>query len=313
MKFLQIDLLFNFEVELYVLILIMGSKRDHIERTQLIDIDKILNKRNPGLYKKLPKFVLRYLRKTLRQDEINEFIKTHNHLPAVEFLKCSFEYFDIHSEVFGKENLPNNGNVIFVSNHPIGSFDGLHIISIIYSKYGTIKAVVNDLLLNVKNLNEFFLGVNKHGLTSREYVSQLNKVFDSDIPIFFFPAGLVSRKKGKTITDAEWKKTFLIRALKHKRDIVPIYIDGRLTNKFYRIANFRKFFNIKANLEMFYLPDEMIKQKGRKLKISIGKPIPYISFLKDYNTYEWSQKIKTHVYSLKNDLNKEFMKDYKKS
>lgn len=278
----------------------------NINKTQLIDIDKIIKDKNPTLHKRIPKFVIKYLKKALKQDELNTFFKSSNNLYGIDFLKNSFTYFGVKSELFGEENLPENSKAIFVSNHPIGGFDGLLIINSIYSKYGKVKAVVNDLLMTVKNLNEFFLGVNKHGLTAREYIKELNSMFDSDMPVFFFPSGLVSRKRNGKIKDAEWKKTFISRAVKHKRDIIPIYTEGNLTNRFYRISNFRNFLKIKANLEMFYLPDESIKQKGKTIKISIGKAISYNEFNKSDSAYNWAQKVREHVYKVRENINSEF-------
>ena len=278
----------------------------NINKTQLIDIDKIIKDKNPTLYKRIPKFVLKYAKKALKQDELNKFFKSSNDLCGIDFLINSFSYFGVKSELSGEENFPENSKAIFVSNHPIGGFDGLLIIDSIYSKYGKVKAVVNDLLMNVKNLNEFFLGVNKHGLTAREYIKELNLIFDSDMPVFFFPSGLVSRKRKGKIKDAEWKKTFISRAIKHKRDIIPIYTEGNLTNRFYRISNFRNFLRIKANLEMFYLPDKSIKQKGKTIKISIGKAISYKAFDKSESAYNWAQKVREHVYKIRENINSEF-------
>lgn len=280
---------------------------NNINKTQLIDIDKIIKQKNPKLYKQLPKFVLKYIKKALNQNTINEFIKSSNDLTGIEFLRNSFEYFDIRSEISGLENLPDNSKGIFVSNHPIGGIDGLQIIDLIYSKYGKVKAVVNDLLMNVKNLNVFFLGVNKHGLTAREYIKELNSIFDSDMPVFFFPSGLVSRKRRGKIKDSDWKKTFISRAIKHNREIIPIHVEGNLTNRFYRISNIRNFLGIKTNIEMFYLPDESIKQKGKTIKISIGHPISYKKFNNSLTTYEWAQKVKEHVYKTGKNINSEFI------
>jgi len=276
------------------------------EQTKLIDIDKIILSKSPRLYKNLPHFIIRYIKKTVHQQDLNVFIQKNKDATGEKFLKQIFSNFEIYSETINKENLPDLSNCIFVSNHPIGSFDGLHIINTLFQKYGKVKAVVNDILLNLKSLNEFFVGVNKHGTTQREQVENLNKIFESDVPVFFFPAGLVSRKTKGFITDGEWKKTFISRAIKHKRNIVPIYFDGTLSKKFYRIANIRKFLRIKANLEMFYLVDEGLKQKGKTLKITIGKPISYTKFDKSKNHQSWAQEVKKHVYKIVKNPNIEF-------
>jgi putative hemolysin len=267
-------------------------------RTELLDIDTILKNKNPGLYRKIPKFIVSWIKRLVHQNELNDFISRNNKNQAIDFLRNSFDHFNIRSETYYIENFPDHSKVIVVSNHPIGSFDGLHMMNIVYSKYGCVKAVVNDLLLNVKNLNEFFLGVNKHGMTSKQHIEELNTIFESDMPIVYFPAGLVSRKSKGEIKDTEWKKTFISKAIKYERDIVPVFVKGSLTNKFYNIARFRKFIGIKKNIEMLYLPDEMIKQYGKTIRFTIGKPISYKTFEAGKNHEDYAQNVKDHVYKL---------------
>ncbi len=275
-------------------------------QTSLIDINQLIKNKNPELYKRLPKFMINLIRKVIREKELNDFLKESNHYFGIEFLHKSFEWFNVKSETEGTEHFPDNSRIIIAANHPAGSFDGLHIIDTCYAKYGKAKALVNDLLLNVKNLNDFFMGVNKYGSTPREYLAEIQRTFDSDMPVIFFPAGYVSRKRNGVIRDLEWKKSFVSQAIKHQRDIVPIYISGKLSNKFYFTANTRKSLGIKANFELFLLPQELTKQRNTVYKIKIGKPISYKKLSSDFTEFEWAQKIKNHIYELSKDVNKEF-------
>ena len=276
------------------------------KETPLIDIHSVIKSKNPKLYKRLPVFIINYIKKVIRQNELNDFIRLNNHLSGIEFLRNSFEYFNVKAELEGQENFPENSRVIIVANHPAGSFDGLHIINACYEQYGKVKALVNDLLLNVKNLNEFFMGVNKYGNTQKKDLAEINEIFKSDSPVVFFPAGLVSRRKNGIIKDPEWKKTFVTQAKRHQRDIVPVYISGKLSNKFYITANLRKFFKIKANLESFLLPQELTKQRGAVYQIRVGKPISYKNLYGNRNEYELAQKIKEHVYEIAKNKNAVF-------
>jgi len=275
-------------------------------QTALIDIRKVIKNKNPKLYKRLPGFMINYIKKIIRQDELNAFISQNNQYSGIEFLRKSFDYFNVRAEVEGWENFPDNSRIIIAANHPAGSFDGLHIIDTCYRQYGKAKALVNDLLLNVKNLNEFFMGVNTYGQTHREYLEEINKTFASDMPIIFFPAGLVSRRQNGMIKDLEWKKAFITQAVKHKRDIVPIYISGKLSNKFYFVANIRKKLGIKPNLELFLLPQELTKQKNTVYQIKIGSVISYKTFSSELKELESAQKIKEHIYEIAKNINSEF-------
>lgn len=275
-------------------------------KTSMIDIDKILRDRNPKLHKKLPRFVINYIKKIIHEKEVNDFLEKNNDNYGIDWLEEAFANWQISSEASGIENLDKEGRYIYAANHPVGSWDGDVIIAELYKFHGHIKAVVNDLLLNMKNLEDLFLGVNKHGTTPREAVKLLDETFASDMPILYFPAGLVSRRKKKVIKDLEWKKTFVTRAVKYKRDIVPIHISGKLSNFFYNIAGLRKFFGIKANIEMLYLVDEVFKQKGTNYIIKFGKPIPYQTFDKRFSHIEWAQKLKEHTYKIKDNIDTKF-------
>ena len=95
------------------------------------------------------------------------------------------------------------------------------------------------------------------------------------------------------------KKTFVTKAKKYNRVVVPVHIEGRLTNRFYRLANLRKFLGIKLNIEMFFLVDELYKQKNMKIDIVIGEQIEPEVFTKERSDREWAQWVKERVYQLK--------------
>ena len=147
-------------------------------------------------------------------------------------------------------------------------------------------------------MSGIFLPVNKHGSQARESAIRIEEAYASDAQILYFPAGLCSRKRRGIIKDLEWQKNFLVKAIKHKRDIVPVYFSGRNSNWFYNLSNLRKLLGIKANIEMLYLPDEMFKQKGKDLHIVFGEPIPWESFDRSKTAVQWAQWLKGRTYEL---------------
>ena len=55
---------------------------------------------------------------------------------------------------------------------------------------------------------------------------------------------------------------------------------------------------------MLFLADEMFKQKGNTIQFKIGKAISWKTFNQSNSHKEWAQKVKNHVYALKdNNLN----------
>lgn len=240
-----------------------------------VDIEKVIVSKSSKLGKYTPKFIINYLKKLIHQDEIN-FILTNNlGKTGVDFasgalkdmnVSCTIKYTNCNS-------LSNTGRYIFVSNHPLGGLDGLILISEIGKKFGDIKFVVNDLLMNIKPLEPIFVPVNKHGSMSKEYVEHINSAYAADGNILYFPAGLCSRLIQGKIQDTQWRKNFLKQALKYNRDIVPVYFSGKNSMFFYRLARLRKLIGIKFNIEMIFLPDEMFRQKNSTFDVVIGEPI----------------------------------------
>jgi putative hemolysin len=100
------------------------------------------------------------------------------------------------------------------------------------------------------------------------------------------------------IRDLQWHKSFISKAIQHKRDIVPAYFSGRNSNFFYNLANIRKFLGLKANIEMLYLADEMFKQKGKEIMLVFGETIPWETFDKSKSAPEWAEWVKSKSYGL---------------
>ena len=274
-----------------------------------LDLDKVLKDKNPGLYRVLPGFILKYLKRIIHQDELNYIMRTYKDFEGLDFVIEVLKYFEIETIGIGEENIPREGRFVFASNHPIGGVDGMIFMQEVGKFFGPTKSMINDLLMNITNMQSLFVGINKHGANSRDGLEQIDKTFASDQQILIFPAGLASRKRKGVIKDTEWKKTFIARAVKHKRDIIPVHISGKVSNFFYNFANLRKALGIKANLEMLYLSDETFKQKKKKFTITYGKPISYHIFDKKQTQYQWAQLVKEHVYRVKNDKNAEFIKE----
>ncbi|NOR76072.1 MAG: glycerol acyltransferase [Draconibacterium sp.] len=275
------------------------------EEFKPLDIREVFKTKNPGIAKLIPGFVYKYLKRILHIDFLNDLLERNGHLIGIEFVEQVVHDFNIKEHIYGFENIPDSGRFIFASNHPLGGFDGLLLMKYVNKKLGKLKFLSNDILMNISNISPMFVAVNKHGGHSRDAAKALLDVYNSDKQILIFPAGLASRKiKGK-IVDLDWKKHFISKSIKHKRDIIPIFIRGRNSNRFYQIAKFRKFFRIKWNLEMFFLPDETVKHRNSDIPIYFGKPIPYTTFDKSKTHKEWADWMKEKIYNLPNDFAKQ--------
>ncbi len=268
------------------------------QEIEKFDIKKVFYEKSPRIARLMPGFIYAYLKRILHQDFINDYLGRHGDKMGLDFMEAAYQEFNVDMKIQEEENLPESGRFLFVGNHPLGGFDGNMLIYIIRKHYPRVVFLVNDILMNLKNMDEFFIPINKHGGQSREIVKQLDEAYRSGIQIISFPSGMVSRKLKGKIQDLVWQKNFIIKAKQYQRDVIPVHISGRNSNFFYRLANVRKFLGIKWNLEMLYLIDETYKHQNKTFSFTIGKPIPYTDFDHRYTPIEWAARVRDVVYRL---------------
>jgi len=238
------------------------------------------------------------MRKIIHEDEMNETIRRSRHLEGVAFVKDVLEGWNVKVVIKNAGNIPPAGRFIFASNHPVGGIDALAFFDGIGGIFPDIISPANELLYQIPNMRPLIFGLNVFGKTSREAALGLKKIYDSDRPVFIFPAGEVSRRKKGTISDNVWQKSFITKAVEHKRDIIPVHISGRNSNLFYCVANLRTFLGIKMFIETMLLPREMMKQRNSTVTVTIGRPIGWKEIAGEMSHHEWAQKVKSIVYSI---------------
>lgn len=266
-----------------------------------IDIDAVLRSRMPRQYRFIPRFLIRRLAKTVCQDELNEMLSVCEGKRDAEFCRGVIDHLQITYQVEGERNLDHsNRRVIIVSNHPLGGLDGMMLIDYLSGVFGgNLKFLVNDLLMAIEPLNGVFLPINKHGHQSREAFRAIDEAMEGDDPIIIFPAGLVSRKGKKgAIADLQWQKNFVNKAIRHHRDIIPIFFSGQNSKFFYNFAKTRTRLGLKFNIEMIRLPKEVFRSRGNSYGIHIGKLIGWQTLRGGAEAQATADAIRQTVYSL---------------
>lgn len=264
-----------------------------------INVREVIRSKAPN--KKYPEFLIRYLERIVHQDELNVFLEEQEGVSGIEFVKASVRFIDIHVNCQGLDELPE-GRYTFVGNHPLGGIDGLATGYEVYKRFPKrgIKFLSNDLLSGIENLRPVFVAVNKIGNKSqhRSLPQHLSEAYAAEEQMVIFPAGSCSRRVKGQITELLWQKSFIPKSIESKRDVVPVFFEGRNSNFFYNLASLRTFLGIKMNIEMLYLSDEMFKQRGKTFRIKFGKPIPYTTFDKSKTAQEWADYVKKETMAL---------------
>lgn len=272
-----------------------------------INIKEVFKSKSPAA-KALPRFVMNYLRRIIHEKDINALLYNNRDKNNLEFIDEVVKEFKANINIINIENIPKTSRALVASNHPLGGLDGVALLNKIGAWRNDVVFPVNDILMYIPHLQGLLIPINKHG-TNSDNIKIIDETFTSEKLILYFPSGMVSRKHKDGIYDLEWKHTFITKAVKYKRDVIPVFIDGKNSRFFYNLARLRKRLKIKANIEMLYLPNEMYKQRNKEINIIVGKPIPYQTFDKRLKPKEWAGKVQKHAYSLEKNPNETFNAD----
>lgn len=271
------------------------------------DIRAILKSKAPKAH--VPGFLIRYLERIAHVKQMNAFLRKHTTERNYDFIRLVLdEELGCSASIDGTENIPTDGKpVIFVSNHPLGGLDGMIIAQMIHESRAEkreLKVIVNELLMYMEPLAGLWAPVCKTNSLTKEQALMQQHMWESGTDVLTFPAGACSRMQhinGKwTIQDLEWQKNFIQRAREYKRNIVPIYFEGKNSRFFYALAYIRKKMHIKLNIEMLYLVDEMYGAHGKHFKVHVLPPIPYSTFDNTRSPKQWAQYVKSIVYATHN-------------
>jgi putative hemolysin len=273
---------------------------------KIIDIAKIYKEKNAKAFKYTPNFLINYIKKIVHEDDLNSFQHQSGHLYHLDYCDASIAELKLNIQYTGLENIPKDGGFILASNHPLGGLDGIALIQTVGKVRKDIHFLVNDMLTNLKNFGDLFIPVNKVGANASENLRRIEKIFAGDNGTLLFPAGLVSRRNKGVIKDLEWNKSFVAKAQKYNKPIIPVLLKGALSSWFYNLSAFRKMIGIKANIEMLYLADELYKQTGKTLQITIGKPIEAKVFTNEHTPKVWASIVREYVYAMQENASLDF-------
>ena len=215
------------------------------------------------------------LKKLVHQDEINQFIEQHRHLEGLEFNDAVLEHFNFSFQISNKDRarIPDQGRVLIVANHPLGSLDGLALLKLVSEIRTDVRVVATSLLNCIDPLKGLLLSVDNSSKTANAYdqVGQIIDALETEQAVIMFPTGEVSRIRPTGIRDGKWKPGFLSLAKKTKSPILPVYIGGKNSPLFYGLSSIYK------PLGTIMLVNEMFNHQDHEIVFRIGKPIPWDS------------------------------------
>ncbi|MDR1380264.1 MAG: lysophospholipid acyltransferase family protein [Tannerella sp.] len=229
----------------------------------------------PGIY---------LLKKMLRwtgMDLVNRIHANHCQLRGSAFTAAMLNdpLMNVHYEVHNREILEQlpEGAFVTVSNHPVGSLDGVILIDIFAAIRPDFRVMANEILTHISAMEDNFISIipktdDRQG-SNRKNVNgiRLSLVhLKNGHPMGFFPAGAMSfyDEKQKVVRDLPWTHSVIRLIRKANAPIFPVYFDFLNSKSFYRIGHFS------WKLRTLGVAREAFNKKGQTLHVYLGAPIP---------------------------------------
>ncbi|MRS17040.1 GNAT family N-acetyltransferase [Enterobacteriaceae bacterium RIT691] len=215
------------------------------------------------------------LRKLFYEQEFQQFAASHSHLRGLDMVEQVLEHLHIRCEIAPREleNIPEQGPVIIIANHPTGTLDGLALLYAVSRVRRDVKVVTNRMLNHLEPLSPLFIPVdNLNGRTPKSSLTLMEQQLQQGGALIFFPAGEVSRMTRKGIADGHWHPGFIRLAEKFRAPLLPAFVHAKNSPLFYACAA------LSPTLSLLLLMQQMFRRRHSSLPMTLGERIPWESW-----------------------------------
>ncbi|MEQ5871719.1 lysophospholipid acyltransferase family protein [Sagittula sp. NFXS13] len=171
-------------------------------------------------------------------------------------------------------NIPKDGPVIVVANHPHGLVDGMVLAELIGRQRTDYKILVRSLLTGVQEVDPFMIPVPfPHEADAREQSLEMRAKAMAHLKtggvIALFPSGVVASSKDwwGPAEEQGWNPFTAKMVQRSGATVVPIYFPGQ-NSRAYQIAN-----QLSATMRQGLLIHEVVHACGRPQSPVVGTPI----------------------------------------
>ena len=171
-------------------------------------------------------------------------------------------------------NIPTDGPLILIANHPYGILDGLMMGHILSETRGDFRILANRVFRKAEELNRIVLPISfdetkeavKLNIATRKTALDY---LENNGAIGIFPGGTVSTAVTPFAQpmDPGWRGFTARMIAKSNATVVPVYFDGH-TSRLFQIAS-----HLHNTLRMGLLIKEFKKRVDTPVRVVIGEPI----------------------------------------
>lgn len=260
-----------------------------------------------GLKGALGKLTASIIIKVLEIDKVNKTRPKFAGESAPDFSRDVIKEIGAGYEVPEEQlaRIPAEGAFITVSNHPVGSIDGLILCDLVGHRRADFKIMTTYLLSLISELADCFLPVdNFSGKLDARNINSMRicqETLQAGGCLGFFPAGEVStyqKAERRTalgtrpvIEDIPWSLTIAKLIKRAQVPVIPIYFDAANSPTFHRLGK------INPYLRTIRLVHELFNKRGALVKVRIGQPIQPAEYA-DMQANALSDYLRNRTYAL---------------
>jgi putative hemolysin len=172
------------------------------------------------------------------------------------------------------DNIPREGPLVLIANHPYGILDGLMMGHILSQTRGDFRILAHQVFRKAEDLNRIILPISFSETKEALALNLATRKLSLDYlgqggAVGIFPGGTVSTaiKPFAQPLDPGWRKFTARMVAKSNATVVPVFFDGH-TSRLFQVAS-----HLHYTLRMGLMIKEFGKRVDTSVRVVIGEPI----------------------------------------
>lgn len=246
-------------------------------------------------------------------NKVNKFNDKYKEYKGADFCTQVLKGLDVKYTLDSQQFdfIPQDGPFITISNHHIGSIDGMILSSVIGTMRPDFKILTNFILTMIPSLKDTFLPVNPFAAEFQSHKSfkglrlAVEHVRNGGC-LGLFPAGEVAtiqsqRKKtalkSRAVEDTVWPDNMIKLIRNANVPVIPIYFEAHNSKMFHLLGM------IHPLLRTARLIREMFNKKGMVVPMRIGKPILPNEIAEYQDNTQLGAYLRSRIYVMEAEFN----------
>lgn len=239
--------------------------------------------------------VVELLRRVTCEAGVNDTLRHLEGARGLDFVEQALERlgFSYRVAACDVQNIPAEGPVVIVANHPLGALDALSLLDLVGKVRRDVRILANEVLQQLESLRELLLPLDVFQGRGGAGLREAYRALAAEQALIVFPAGEVSRIRPDGVRDGRWSEGFLRFARKAQAPVLPVHVQAHNSAMFYGVSMLAK------PLATLLLPRELFAPRSRRITMTVGSPVPASALEHPrLSDRQLAQRMRMHVYRL---------------